>query len=129
MSDVYAVVMKVPLDLDTSREHRKSVIEQYVVPEYQELPGFQFASWMNDGKGTGLCIVDFQSEVHPRAAVPALTGHGGPEVIEWTFTPWRLRLRCDRSGVLKGSPTTRHLGSRARIRRGPRPVEHRGPSR
>jgi len=82
MSEVYAVVMKVRLDMDTSREQRQSVIEEYIVPEYQELPGFQLASWMNDGEGTGLCLVEFDSEEHARAAVPALTGHGGPDVTE-----------------------------------------------
>ena len=38
---------------------------------------------MNDEEGTGLCVVDFDSEQHARAAVPALTWHVGPEVIEW----------------------------------------------
>ena len=75
--------MKVRLDMDTSREHRQSVIEEYIVPEYRELPGFLLASWMNDGEGTGLCLVEFDSENHALAAVPALTGHGGPEVTEW----------------------------------------------
>jgi len=81
-SGVYSVLMKVRLDMDTSLEHRRSVIAEYIVPEYQELPGFQLASWMNDGEGTGLCFVDFDSEECAREAVPALTGHGGPDIIE-----------------------------------------------
>ncbi len=36
---------------------------------------------MNDGNGTGLCLVEFDTEDHARGAVEALTAHGGPEVI------------------------------------------------
>jgi hypothetical protein len=80
--DLWDVLIKVRLDMDISREHRRSVLEEYVAPEYTELPGFLLASWMNDGNGTGLCLVDFDSEEHARDAVDALTAHGGPEVIE-----------------------------------------------
>ena len=30
------------------------------------------ASWLNDGNGTGFCLVDFDSEDHARGAVEAL---------------------------------------------------------
>jgi hypothetical protein len=80
---VYTVVLRVRLDMDTSREHRQSIIEEYIVPEYRELPGFRMATWMNDGEGTGLCVIEFDSEVHAREAVPAVTPHGGPEFVEW----------------------------------------------
>ena len=80
---VYTVVLRVRLDMDTSREHRQSIIEEYIVPEYRELPGFHMATWMNDGEGTGLCVIEFDSEEHARDAVPAVTPHGGPEFVEW----------------------------------------------
>ena len=82
MSEVHAV-MKVRLDMDTSREHRQPVIEEYIVPEYRELPGFLVASWMNDGEGTGLgpCRVRLRG-TRPNGRA-ALTGPGGPEVTEW----------------------------------------------
>jgi len=38
---------------------------------------------MNDGEGTGLCMIEFDTEDHARVAVPALTRHGGPEFVEW----------------------------------------------
>ena len=53
------------------------------MPEYRELPGFRMASRMNDGEGTGLCVIEFDSEVHARKAVPAVTPHGGPDFVEW----------------------------------------------
>jgi hypothetical protein len=37
---------------------------------------------MNDGQGTGLCLVDFDCEQHARGAVETLTAQSGPEVIE-----------------------------------------------
>ena len=80
---VYAVVLRVLLDMNTSREHRQSMIEKYLVPEYRDLPGFHMATWMNDGDGTGLCVIEFDSEEHARDAVPAVTPHGGPEFVEW----------------------------------------------
>jgi hypothetical protein len=80
---VYTVVLRVRLDMDTSREHRQSMIEEYMVPEYWELPGFHLATWMNDGEGTDLCVIEFDSEDHTRDAVLALTRHGGPEFVEW----------------------------------------------
>jgi hypothetical protein len=43
--DLWAVVIKVKLDMDASPEHRRSILQEYVVPEYAELPGF-LASWM-----------------------------------------------------------------------------------
>ena len=84
VSPLWAVLVKVKLDMDTSPQHRRSILEEYVVPEYRELPGFLLASWMNDGNGTGLCLVEFETEEHARGAVEALTAHGGPEVIEWS---------------------------------------------
>ena len=81
-SDLWVVLIKVKLDTDTSREHRRSIIEGYLAPEYTELPGFLWAWWMNDSSETGLCLVEFDTEDHARGAVQALTAHGGPEVIE-----------------------------------------------
>ena len=86
MSDIepplWAVLIKVRLDMDTSPEHRRQILEEYIVPEYRDLPGFLLASWMNDGNGTGLCLVDFDSEENARSAIEALTASAGPEVIE-----------------------------------------------
>ncbi len=79
---IWAVVIRVELDVDTSPEHRRAVLEEYVVPEYLELPGFLLASWLNDGVGNGLCIVEFDSEAHARAAVGPLTAVGGPAIVE-----------------------------------------------
>ena len=82
-ADVWTVVLKVKLDMDTSREHRRAILDEYVAPEIAELSGFLLASWMNDGNGTGLCLVEFDNEEHAREAVGSLTAHGGPEVLEW----------------------------------------------
>jgi hypothetical protein len=82
--DLLAVVINVKVDMDASPEHRRSILEEYVFPEYAELPGFLLASWMNDGQRTGLCLVEFDSKQHARGALDTLTvtAHGRPEVIE-----------------------------------------------
>ena len=34
-------------------------------------------------RGNGPVVIEFDSEVHAREAVPAVTPHGGPEFVEW----------------------------------------------
>jgi hypothetical protein len=45
------------------------------------LPGFQKGIWLNDGSGTGTCVVVFGSEDDARAAVAPLTPANGPAVV------------------------------------------------
>ena len=71
--------MKIEADSDSA--HRQRILGDSVIPEVKQLPGFQKATWMNDGTGTGLCIVMFDTEKHARAAVTPLTPANGPTVI------------------------------------------------
>lgn len=77
----YAVVIAVKVDIDTSAAHRREALESQVVPEMMQLPGFQLASWMNDGVGSGMCHVQFDTEAHALAALGPLTTGPGPEIV------------------------------------------------
>jgi hypothetical protein len=77
----YAVVIQVTIDPDADREHRHAILTDFVLPQTRELPGFDKGIWMNDGAGTGTCVVLFDSELHARNAIDSLTPAGGPPVI------------------------------------------------
>lgn len=77
----YAAVIQVKIDPDSDREHRHSILNDLVIPETRALSGFENGLWMNDGSGTGTCIVVFDTEEHARAAMVPLTPTGGPPVI------------------------------------------------
>ncbi len=77
----YAAVIQVRIDPDSDREHRHSILNDFVIPEARALPGFEKGMWMNDGSGTGTCIVVFDTEDHAMAAIVPLTPAGGPPVI------------------------------------------------
>jgi hypothetical protein len=77
----HAVAVTVKIEAGSDLAHRAKILDDYVIPEVKELPGFQKATWMNDGVGTGLCIVVFDTEEHAQAAVTPLTPPGGPAVI------------------------------------------------
>jgi hypothetical protein len=77
----HAVVVQVRVDPDSDRQHRHSILNEFVIPETKALGGFQKATWMNDGTGTGTCIVVFDTEDNARSAVPQLTPASGPAVM------------------------------------------------
>jgi hypothetical protein len=77
----HAVVVQVKIEPDSDVAHRHAILNNNVVPEVRALPGFQNASWMNDGLGTGICVVTFDTERNAEAAVASLTPPGGPAVI------------------------------------------------
>jgi hypothetical protein len=79
---VYAAVIRVRIDPDSDRDHRHSILNDFVIPEAKALPGFEKGMWMNDASGTGTCIVVFDTEEHARAAIVLLTPAGGPPVID-----------------------------------------------
>jgi hypothetical protein len=77
----HAVVIQVKIDPDSDREHRHSILNDFVLPEARTLPGFEKGIWMNDGAGTGTCVVVFDSEPHAKNAIDPLTPDGGPPII------------------------------------------------
>ena len=77
----YAAVIQVKIDADSDRQHRHSILNDFVIPEARALPGFQKGMWMNDGSGTGTCIVVFDTEENATAAITPLTPAVGPPVI------------------------------------------------
>jgi hypothetical protein len=77
----HAVVIQVRIDPDSDREHRHSILNDFILPEARALPGFEKGLWMNDGAGTGTCVVVFDTELHARNAIHPLTPAGGPPII------------------------------------------------
>jgi hypothetical protein len=77
----HAVVIQVEIDPDSDPVHRHSILNDFVLPEARALPGFEKGMWMNDGAGTGTCVVVFDTEVHAENAVGPLTRAGGPPII------------------------------------------------
>jgi hypothetical protein len=77
----YAVVIQVKIDPYSDREHRHSILNEFILPEARGLPGFEKGIWMNDGAGTGICVVVFDTEVHAKSAIEPLTPAGGPPII------------------------------------------------
>ncbi len=76
----HAVLIQVELSPDSDIEHRRSVLDEFVIPQARALQGFQKGMWMNDGAGTGTCVVVFDTEDNARSAIAALTPAGGPAV-------------------------------------------------
>lgn len=77
----HAVMIQVKVDTNSNREHRHSILNDFVVPEAKALPGFEQGTWMNDGAGIGTCVVVFDTEEHATAAIISLTRPGGPPII------------------------------------------------
>jgi hypothetical protein len=77
----HAVVIQVKIDPDSDQKHRHSILNDFVVPEAKALPGFAQGIWMNDGGGTGTCVVLFDTKDHASAAIVTLTRPGGPPII------------------------------------------------
>lgn len=77
----HAVAIQVRIEPASDVAHRHGVLHEYVVPEAKALPGFQRGEWLNDGSGTGLCIVMFDTAKQARAALEPLMPEGGPAVI------------------------------------------------
>ena len=77
----HAVVIQVKIDPDSDREHRHSILNEFILPEASALPGFERGIWMNDRAGTGTCVVVFDTELHAKNAIDPLTPNGGPPVI------------------------------------------------
>ncbi len=77
----HAVVIQVKIDPDSDREHRHSILNDFILPGACALPGFEKGIWMNDGAGIGTCVVVFDTELHAKNAIHPLTPTGGPPII------------------------------------------------
>jgi hypothetical protein len=77
----HAVLVQVKLDPNSDVEHRHGILNDFVIPEARALPGFRKGTWMNDGAGTGTCIVVFDTEDNAKSAVNPPTPANGPAVI------------------------------------------------
>jgi hypothetical protein len=77
----HAVVIQVKIDPDSDREHRHSILNEFILPEARKLSGFEKGIWMNDGTGTGTCVVVFDTEPHAKNAIGPLTPDGGPPIL------------------------------------------------
>jgi hypothetical protein len=77
----HAVVIQVKLDPNSDVEHRHAILNDFVIPAARALPGFQKGIWMNDGAGTGTCVVVFDNRDHAESAIEPMTPAAGPPVI------------------------------------------------
>ncbi len=77
----HAVVIRVKINPDSDREHRHSILDDFILPEARALPGFEKGIWMNDGAGIGTCVVVFDTELHAKNAIHPLAPAGGPPII------------------------------------------------
>jgi hypothetical protein len=77
----HAVVIQVEIDPDSDWEHRRSILNEFILPEARALPGFEKGIWMNDGAGIGTCVVVFDTEQHAKTAIDPLTPDGSPPII------------------------------------------------
>jgi hypothetical protein len=77
----HAAVIQVRIEPDSDVGHRHGILHEFVVPQAKALAGFQRGEWMNDGNGTGLCIVVFDTKEHAKAALAPLMPATGPAVI------------------------------------------------
>jgi hypothetical protein len=77
----HAVFIQVQINPDSDREHRHSILHEFVVPQARALSGFERGLWMNDREGSGTCLVVFDTREHAEEAVRPLTPDGGPPVL------------------------------------------------
>jgi hypothetical protein len=77
----HAAVILVKLDPNSDFEHRHQILNEFIIPEIKALPGFQKATWLNDGAGTGTTVAVFDTEEHATAALTLLMPANGPPVI------------------------------------------------
>jgi len=77
----HAVVVQVRIEPGSDIGHRHAVLNDSVIPQVKALPGFVKGTWLNDGTGTGTCVVVFGTEDNARAAVAPLTPANGPAVL------------------------------------------------
>ena len=77
----HAAVVEVSIDPASDVAHRHGILEELVVPELRAMPGFRRGLWMNDGAGTGTCVVVCSTDEAARAVLEVLTREGGPPVI------------------------------------------------
>jgi len=77
----HAAVIQVSIDPSSDIEHRHTVLNEFMIPEARALPGYQKGIWMNDGAGTGTCVVVFDTEDNAKSAISVLTPAVGPPVI------------------------------------------------
>lgn len=78
----HAVVIRVKLDPNSDIEHRHSILNSLVIPGAKVLPGFRNGIWMNNGAGTGSCVLVFDTKASAQSAVAPMTPEGGPEVLD-----------------------------------------------
>jgi hypothetical protein len=76
-----AVVVEVAIEPGSDRAHRLGVLNEFVLPELRGLPGYLKSLWLNDGGGTGTCIVVFDDLERARADLEVLTREGGPTTV------------------------------------------------
>jgi hypothetical protein len=78
----HAVVIQVKVEPNSDIEHRHSILNEFVIPAAKALPGFRKGTWMNNGAGTGSCVLVFDSEENARSAIAPMTREGGPQVLD-----------------------------------------------
>ncbi len=81
VSVAHAAVVQVAIDSSADATHRQGILNELVIPEVQALSGFVRGVWLDDGAGTGTCVVVFGRAEDARAGLALLTRPGGPPVL------------------------------------------------
>jgi hypothetical protein len=78
----YAAVVEIVIEPGSDPTHRHGVLNDHVIPELRSLPGYVKSVWLNDGEGTGTCIVVFDDAARAREGLGVLTRDGGPPTLK-----------------------------------------------
>jgi hypothetical protein len=78
----YAALVQVEVDPGSDVVHRHSILNEFIVPQLRDLPGFASAQWLNDGKGVGTCVVQFDSREQAERSLEVITPSNGPRVLK-----------------------------------------------
>lgn len=77
----HAVVLQVSLVGDA--DEGMKMLDDVIIPHVSSLEGFQRGTWMHDGQGAGMAVVQFDSEAKAKQAVDAMKPPpGGPGLTD-----------------------------------------------
>lgn len=77
----FAAFIQVEVDPSSDIEHRRSILNQFILPELKMLPGFTGAIWLNDQQGVGTCIAQFETNEQAMQSLDVLSPSNGPRVL------------------------------------------------
>jgi hypothetical protein len=77
----HAALIQVKIEPGSDIKHRHSILTEFILPQARDLPGFKTGLWLNDGAGTGTCVVQFTTQQQAEDALSVLAPDNGPQVL------------------------------------------------